>query len=292
MAGLRVLVAGASGTLGRLVLARLRERGCFVRAVTRQRDARRRLRLPANEIVGADLSDPALLAGIAGDMEVVFSCAGASMDLSRLTDRATFEAVDHLGNAALLEEARGAGSGRFVYVSLAGADRLSSTAYASAHERFVARLQGSGLPFTVIRPTGFYSFLAQLVGAARAGFGFVIGDGADLTNPVHEEDVAEACADAITGEDSARSIELGGPDVLSRRRIVEMAFEALGKRPRLRHVSPSTFRRLAAPARWLNPRVHQLLDFGVAVSTTDIVAPRVGERRLADYFARLAGREA
>jgi hypothetical protein len=34
----------------------------------------------------------------------------------------------------------------------------------------------------------------------------------------------------------------------------------------------------------INPRIHALLDFGVAVTQIDVLAPKFGSERLSDYF--------
>lgn len=278
-----VLVVGATGTLGRRVVAQLKEEGHRVRGLSR--DAEQLQGLPVDEAFAADLAVPGSLAGACAGVEVVVSCAGASMRLDRFRDRRSFSAVDYGGNVNLLAEARRAGVGRFVYVSLYGADRLSDTAYARAHERFVEVLQASGLRHTVVRPTGFFSFLTEILRLAKSGRGVVIGSGEARTNPVHEADVAEACAAALAG--GAEEVLLGGPVTYTRREIVELAFDVLGAPPRITHVPPWLFRGLGAAARPLNPRIAALLIFGAAASTTDLVAPAVGTRDLPTYFRSL-----
>lgn len=276
------LVAGASGMLGREVVAELRRRGDRVRALTR--DPRR---APfADEVAVGDLEDPASLRAAVAGVDAVVSCAGASMALGGFGDRRSFARVDHLGNRALLAAARDAEIRRFVYVGVWGGERLMRTEYCAAHERFAAELAASGLPFTVVRPTGFFGFFGEVLRMARKGRGPVIGDGTARTNPVHEADVAAACADALT--DSETHIGVGGPDTFTRREIVELAFRAAGRPVRLMHVPPGLFRTVAAVTRPLNPRLGALLHFGTEVSQVDCVAPVRGTRRLEEHFRQLA----
>jgi uncharacterized protein YbjT (DUF2867 family) len=191
--------------------------------------------------------------------------------------------VDFGGNANLLEVARTSGVSRFVYVSLFGARTMLRTEYAAAHERFVGALAGSGLPHTVVRPTGFFGFFREMLDMAARGRVLLIGDGSAHTNPVDERDVAIACADAILSEE--REVAIGGPEVLSRRRIAELAFEALGKPARISSISVGAFGALTAPIGLINRRLQALCAFGAAVSTIDCIAPRSGHRTLAAYFA-------
>ena len=279
----RILVAGATGTLGRVAVRQLKEQGDFVRGLGRFVPTLRPL--PLDETFEGDLTNPESLEGCCDGIDTVLSCAGASMSLDTWGDRVSFAAVDFTGNRNLLAEAQRAGVGRFVYVSLHAAERLLHTEYARAHEGFVALLRRSGLPSTVIRPTGFFGFFGEILRMAQKGQGVVIGSGAVRTNPVHEEDVAAVCAEAVRGTES--EVSVGGPDTFTRREIVELGFDVVGKPPKVRSIPPWFFRGLVAPVRLLNPRIHALMVFGAAVSTIDVVAPSLGHRDLRTYFRSL-----
>jgi uncharacterized protein YbjT (DUF2867 family) len=272
---MRVLLAGASGLLGRHVRHELVRAGHdvrpIIRGVTLEPDA-----------VYADLRDPASLAGICDGMDAVISCAGAAMELGNWGNRVAFDEIDHRGNANLLEEARRAGVRRFVYVSLACARELMRTEYARAHERFVDVLAGSGVSYTVVRPTGFYGFFLEFLRMAWKNRGIVIGDGSAQTNPIHEADVARACVEALTSTEV--EMPVGGPEIYTRKKIVQLAFEALDRPPRLRFVRPSTMKVPIAAMRLINPRMHALFEFGVAVTQLDVIAPKYGTQRIEDYF--------
>lgn len=285
----RILVAGASGHLGRHVVRELRRQGYLVRAMSRSPERLGALRAEADETAVADLAAPATLRAACEGVDVVFSCAGASMSLKDFRDRTGFAEVDYRGNLNLLEQAMEAGVGKMVYVSLFGGEELARTAYAGAHERFVRALGESGLPHTVVRPTGFFSFLDEILEMARAGRGPVLGSGEARTNPIHEADLAEVCAAAVTSGE--REIPVGGPEVYTRREIVEIAFEAVGRAPKLIHVPPWTMRAAGAMAGLANPRIGALLEFGTLVSQVDAVAPAHGTRDLRGYFRERAGTE-
>lgn len=283
----KILLAGATGTLGRAAVRQLKERGDFVCGLGRYVPLLRRL--PLDETFEGDLTNPESLEGCCDGVDTVLSCAGASMRLDTWGDRLSFTAVDFAGNRNLLAEAQRASVGRFVYVSLYAAERLLHTEYARAHEQLVELLRRSGLPFTVIRPTGFLSFFGEVLRMAQKGQGVVIGSGAARTNPVHEEDVAAVCAEAVRSTESEMSV--GGPDIYTRREIVELAFDVVGKKPKILSVPSWLFRGLVAPLRPVNPRLHALMAFGAAVSAIDVVAPAVGRRDLRTYFSSLCGRD-
>ncbi len=278
-----ILLAGASGKLGRLVAQQLKGRAYSVRALLRQ--PQKVPGLLADQILKADLTVPTSLQDCCQGVEVVLSCAGASMNLANFTDRRSFMQVDYRGNCNLLQEAKNSGVRKFVYVSLAGADRLMHTKYVRAHEQFVLALKDSGLEYSVIRPTGFFYFYGEILKLAQRGVGFTIAKGEAKTNPIHEAELAGICAEAIGSADS--EIAVGGEEVFSRREIAELAFEVLGRPPVIRQISPRLFKAMISPVHVLNPRVYALLEFGLAVSQGDCVAPRVGKLRLGDYFREL-----
>ena len=280
----RVLVAGASGQLGRHVVGELRRRGYRVRALSRRPE---RLAGRADETVRGDLLDPASLPAACEGVDVVFSCAGASMDLNDPRDRRGPLEVDWGGNRNLLNAARGVGVRRFAYVSVFGGDAMRHLEYTDAHERFVDDLAGSGLDYTILRPTGFFSVFGEIAKMAKRGRGIVIGSGEARTNPVHEADLAEVCVAALASGE--REVPVGGPAVHTRREIVEMALRAAGRPARTTAVPPAAFRVMGALMRPLQPRLAALLEFGAAVSQADCVAPAYGTRRLDEWFAEQVG---
>jgi uncharacterized protein YbjT (DUF2867 family) len=276
----KILLAGATGLLGRCVLEELKEERFSIRAIGRDRAKLEQLSIA--EPVSADLMAPESLEGVCDGVDAVISCAGASMKVNTIGDRSSFYEVDYKGNSRLLAEAQRSRVKKFIYVSLCGGDRLRQTEYADAHERFVDRLNRSDLPYTVIRPTGFYGFHLEILKMARKGRGLVIGDGSRRTNPIHEADVARACVEALTWNETDRTI--GGPEILSRKETVELALAVARRRAKPFSMPPRLFRTLVKPLKLINPRIHALMDFGVAVTQVDVIAPPYGKRRLREYF--------
>lgn len=286
MSAARVVVAGATGALGRPLVEALHQSGYRVCALGR--DQAKLASLHAEDSRVADLTQPATLRGVCDGADLVISCAGARMTLGS-GDPAGFMAVDYRGNRALLAEAKRAGVRKFVYVSLAGALALRRTEYARAHEMFANDLTASGLPHTIVRPSGFFHMFGALLDLAARNLLTIPGDGFARTNPIHETDAAQACVDAISTGDT--SLTVGGPEVFTRVRIAEMAFEALGRTPNVRHLPVAVGRMIGGAVRWWNPRLAGLIEFGAAVNGIDIIAPAYGHRRLGDYLrARAAQR--
>jgi uncharacterized protein YbjT (DUF2867 family) len=157
----------------------------------------------------------------------------------------------------------------------------------AAHTRVEAAVRASGLGYAFVRPTGVFGALTDFVAMARRGPLPVIAGGAATSNPVDERDVAEALVRATEAAGPVE-VDLGGPEVLSRRDLAALAFTALGRPPRLLPVPAWVMRAAAGAVGVFNPRLGQFLRFVVLVSTSDCVAPAVGTRRLADAFSQTA----
>lgn len=275
------VVAGASGLVGRCVVRRLRDGGWHVRGITRDP---RRLEGACDEVVCADARRPGALHGCCDGAEAVVSCLGASVELALGRGWRGYMAVDVPANRALIQEAQRAAVRRFVYVSVFGAKERPGVNYFRAHAEVERALEAAGIEHAVVRPAGIFGAFLPLVMMAKRGPLPQIGDGSARTNPVHEDDVAQVCVAALEGPPAA--LDVGGPEVLTRRRILEMACEAAGKPVRLRPAPAWTMRMAGRITRPVHPRMGDLIGFVADVMTRDVIAPPLGRQRLGDCFAR------
>jgi uncharacterized protein YbjT (DUF2867 family) len=237
-----------------------------------------------------DALAPATLAGVLDGCEAVISCLGASVSPSLAAGRRGYLAVDLPANRALADAAKAAGVSRFVYVSVAGHEEpgAAELAYYRAHEQVVAHLEAIGLEHAIVRPTGFFSAFEEYVAMARRGRVPMIGDGSARSNPIADADLARVCVELLDGAASDRTV--GGPDVLSRREIIELAFAAVERPAKIARVSPGLFRAAARMIGLFVPRLGELLPFVVHVSTRDVIVPIAGTHRLVDAFREAASR--
>lgn len=288
---LRVLVAGAGGVLGRLIVGEAARRGHVLRAVVRR--ARAGLAPPTAELRVIDGLRSGAWAGACDRVDVVISALGAAVDPSPLVGWRSYTRVDAPANIALLREAERAGVRRFVYVSLIDGAQSRRLNYAEGHERVVDALRAGRVAASVLRPTGFFAAMTALIDFARRGLVPVIGDGACRTNPICEHDLAQiALVEAERAEAGVREVPAGGPEVFTRRRIAEMAFEALGRRPRLVHVPGALMAGIGHLTRLVNPRAGHFTLFAAHIMTHECLAPPMGRRRLADAFRAYCDAEA
>jgi uncharacterized protein YbjT (DUF2867 family) len=285
---LPVLVAGATGALGRALVVELQRRGQPVRALARDRSRAAASDPPPAEVVAADLTDERSdLVGACRGVETVISVAGQSTATHRLRDRRGFQEVDYEGNVRLVEAAKAAGSRRFLYVSVFDAARLAGLEYVDAHERVVDRLGASELEPTIVRANGFFSAYRELLEMAAAGRRIpLFANGEARSNPIHEGDLATVCLDAL--EAGTAAIDVGGPEILTRRQEIDLAFEAVGREPRTARMHPRVASAASAVLRLVDRRRAATIAFLAAVNQIDMIAPRHGERRLGDYLTAYA----
>ena len=277
---MHVLVAGATGHLGRALIAELARRGHRTRALVRDPS-----RAPsADDVVVADASRDALEDAVAG-VDVVFSALGGTSRVDR-GPRRSFHELDTVPNLNLLRAAEAAGVERFAYVTLLHADRLRGNAYVDAHEAVVDALRESTIAATIIRANGFYSAYDEMLDMARKGRARVIGDPACRSNPVHDDDLAVACADAL--EAGAEEVEVGGPEAMTRREEVELVNELAGRGGAAKRMPTALTRGGALFLRPIDPRRAAMLDFLHRICSIDIVGPPHGERTLRDYLRERA----
>lgn len=290
----KVLVAGASGYLGRYVVNEFAGRGYAVRALVRNPEKlaiegpnlEPAIAASVDEVFRGDASELASLKDACKGVDIVFSCMG----LTKPQDGVTSEEIDHLGNRALLEDALSHGVKKFIYISVFNADKMMGVDVVKAHELFVRDLQSSAMPGTVIRPTGFFSDMGMFLSSARSGHMFMLGDGENRVNPIHGADLAKVCADAV--ESTAKEISAGGPDTYTFNETVEMAFQAVGKSPWITHIPMWIGDAALFVTGIFNKPLAGILAFAVSVSGLDNVAPATGTHHLGDFYRELAAKEA
>ncbi len=277
----RVLVAGATGYLGGFVARELKARGDFVRVLARS--PKKFKDESADEVVEGEVTRPETLRGVCDGIDAVFSSIG----ITRQKDGLTFRDVDYQGNKNLLDVALEAGVGKFVYVSALGGPKLRHLDIVDAHEAFVDELKASGIGYAVLRPTGYFSDLGEVLAMARRGRVWLFGSGEAQVNPIHGADLAVACAGAIDGEKT--EIEVGGPETMTWNEIATLAFEVLGRPARITRLPEWLLWPVVRLVRLFNRHQGELLAFFTTMATTDVVAPPAGSHALEAHYRSLAG---
>jgi len=245
----RILLAGASGYIGRAAASELSRRGHHVVALVRPASKAAAERLQGlTEVRLADVTDPASLqgAGITGEhFDNVVSCLA-----SRTGVGSDAWHVDYHANINLLSTARECQASHFVLLS-AICVQNPQLEFQRAKLAFEASLAASGLGYSIVRPTAFFKSLAGQIPRLKAGKPFVLfGNGpGPACRPISERDLARFLADCVEHPaEHAGVLPVGGPGpAITPLERGEILFELLGRRPRFRRLPLALFDSIAMP---------------------------------------------
>jgi uncharacterized protein YbjT (DUF2867 family) len=185
-----VLVLGASGQTGRHVVKALRRHGFEVRSLVRSESSRAELEAAGAQVRVGDVTREEDARGAMAGASVVVSALGSKGPMS---DKAHIELIEFTTVAALATLAKEAGVGQFVMCSSMGVeipDMVPPLAEILRQKRRgELALEGSGVPFTIIRPGGLMDDAGgQPIALARTLHGF---------GTIPRADVAEVMAQAL-----------------------------------------------------------------------------------------------
>jgi uncharacterized protein YbjT (DUF2867 family) len=219
-----ILLTGGTGTLGRLVVAGLREAGCDVRVLSRGAHNAQGI-----EFVTGDLARGEGIDAAVEGVDVIVHCAGSA--------KGDEDKARHLVRAALAARVR-----HIVYISVVGADRipmaggLDRAMFGYFGSKFAAEhaIADSGIQWTTLRATQFFDLtlmtahqMAKLpVIPVPAGFRF---------QPVDAGEVAARLVDLALGAPAGLVPAIGGPRAYDMAELVRGYLRAAGKhRPIIR----------------------------------------------------------
>lgn len=274
-----ILLAGATGYLGRHLLKVLIEKQNQVVAIVRKPNQLDNPNENYLEIKQAEVTKPETLRDICKGIDTVISTVG----ITRQKDGLTYMDVDYQANMNLLAEAKKSGVNHFVYVSAINGDKHRNLKIFEAKEKFVDALKTSGLNYTIVRPNGFFSDMKDFLQMAKSGRVYLFGSGNQNFNPIHGEDLANAIVENLS--DFNKTITIGGPDVLSLNDISELALASLNKPIKITHL-PDCLRRFTI---WVlrtftNVKTYGPIEFFLTLMADDNIAPTYGKHHLKDYF--------
>ena len=235
--GRTVAVAGGTGFVGGAIALELHRRGDRV-VVLSHRGEEARGGLPDTiEIRRADVqTGDGLAEALKGVDALAIALAFRNNPIEAPRRHQTFVEVDSEGTERLVAAAREAGVGRLVYISGAGAAPDAERHWFRAKWRAEEAVRGSGLTWTIIRPTWIFGprdvSLNRFVGfARRLRMVPMTNAGRQQLAPVFVDDAARLAADSLTDDNAANQVfELGGPETFRMRDIIGTALRVAGLR--------------------------------------------------------------
>ena len=264
-----IAIVGATGALGGEVARRLIADGHRVAAVTRSPGKAAALASLGADVRVADLTDRGSLGSALRDATVVFSAAPSLLGRGRYVSRS----VDGAGPRALIDAAVAQRVNHFVYTSVLGASPDHPVAFWRTKFEIEAYLRASGLSHTILRPAAFMETHAhELLGKAvlNGGTAVILGGGERPVNFVAVRDVATFAVAALTNPAARQAtIEIGGPDNLTRNQVAAL-YARLSDQPlRVRHVPLGVLRVLATLLSPLHPGISGVMQAAVQFESID-----------------------
>lgn len=204
---MKIVVIGGTGLIGKQVVSLLRAGGHVVVA--------------ASPSTGVNtLTGEGLAAAFAG-ADVVVDVANSPS----FADEPVMAFFRTAGTNIAAAE-RAAGVKHHVALSVVGADRAPDSGYLRAKVEQEAMIRASGIPFTILRATQFYEFVAAI--AAGAGAGDPVRATSATLQPIAAADVAAAVAEAAVAAPTNAINDIAGPERIGIDALIRQHFAAVG----------------------------------------------------------------
>lgn len=228
----RVLLLGATGTIGRATAQALQEAGFGVVALVRPGSPE----VPGCRMVEGQVTDPADVARV---MRAVRPGAVVSCLASRTGAPEDAWAVDHAAHSAVLKEAVATGVERFVLLSAICVQK-PMLEFQRAKLAFEAELMAAALQWSIVRPTAYFKSLSGQVKRVQEGRSYLVfGDGRlTACKPISDADLGRFLASCLTNQARAnRILPIGGPGpAITNLDQAAMLERLLGRKVPVRHV--------------------------------------------------------
>lgn len=187
---MKIVVIGGSGLIGSKLVSMLRARSHEVLAASPDSGV--------NTITGEGLT--AALRGAQVVVDVSNSPSFADADVLKFFETSTSNLV--------AAEAR-AGVGHHVALSIVGTDRVPDSGYLRAKLAQENLIRKSGIPYSILRSTQFFEFIARIAQPTPDG---ALRVSKSLFQPILSTDVVAALAEITLGPPLNGTNEIGGPE--------------------------------------------------------------------------------
>ena len=241
-----LLLTGATGLVGRMLVRRLTAAGTPVRCLVRdpKRLGSDRVRV---QIALGDLADPQSFRNAMRGVEVVVHLAATVRD----QPQGSIEELNGVATWRMVEAATRAQVRRFLFISALGASTHNRTRFLRSKAVAERAVREGPVSSVILAPSliyapgdAFLTLLARL--SLLPAVMPMSGHGRANYQPIWAEDVADcvmaaldperASAASPNGEPARQRYELAGPETLSHEAIVSLALRSLGRRRALLHV--------------------------------------------------------
>ena len=280
----KVLVAGATGYLGHYVVQELKKRNYWVRVLIRKESQKEKFKgILIDEFFIGQVTKPETIKDVTKDIDWVFTSIG----ITRQKDGLTYMDVDYQANLNLLKDAEKNKIEIFQYVSVFGSEKVPNLKIIQAKVKFVEALKNSSVKHSIIRPTGYFGDLKEVLQMAKNGKVYLIGTGNYKLNPISGSDLATVCVDSL--EDRKEIVNVGGPKIYTQNQIAEIAFDALKIKGKIKHI-PLWVRDIIVflLRTFTSSKFYGPYEFFLTAMTIDGNTDKYGKDLLEDYYKQEA----
>jgi uncharacterized protein YbjT (DUF2867 family) len=248
-----VTIFGGGGFVGRYAVQALLRAGARVRIA--QRDPRRAYflkplgQLGQVQFVGADIRDARQVRAAVTACDAVVNLVGVL--------KGDFQGIHVEGARHVAEAATEAGAGALVHVSAIGADPGSESAYGRSKGEGEEAVRAAFPEAALLRPSVVFgredNFVNRFAGLARLAPVLPVIRGDTRFQPVYAADVGRAVSAAALDprEHGGRAYELGGPQVMTMRELMEWVCGATGRNRPLIDIPDPLAKLIARLTGWL-----------------------------------------
>jgi uncharacterized protein YbjT (DUF2867 family) len=267
MAESRVLVAGASGQLGKVIARKLVAAGVPVRALARSREKLLELEAEGAEIAPVDMGDVRALTEACRGVGQVVATANNNMGSGPTSPTR----VDLPAYQNLCAAIRNTGVRRLVYVSFRGVDSDAPVDIFRVKWYIEDAIRRSGVSHVLLRPSAFIDvWVDQLMAdeIRKKGRVTIFGSGTRVANYIAVEDVAEFAVRILAREEIVNeAIAIGGPSDVSQNDIATLLERRLGSSGKRRHLPVVALKILPVLVRPFNEVGARLITLGLYNAT-------------------------
>jgi uncharacterized protein YbjT (DUF2867 family) len=227
----KVLIVGANGHLGHIVVETALEDGYHVRAADIKTDRLDSLEHPELEKVEVDVTKKDTLYSLMDDVSGVISTVG----LWREKPPITFDSVDRQGNINLFEAAVEQGVKKAIYVSVLNVEKARKAKAMLAKRSVEEFLEKSSLDYTVFRPSGlFHDFVEVFRPQIMKGTVRGLGDGSLVMQPLSPKDLSRCMVKALKNQKASNQFfNIGGPEKFTFHEAVSMVAKVMDEEPKI-----------------------------------------------------------
>jgi len=235
---MKVLVTGASGFIGRPLVARLVAKGLPVRALVRRADEAQSL--PGAEIEIGDVRDAGAVDRATRGMDAVVHLAAAT----GVARAAVARDVNAKGTRRVIDALRANAGRRIVFISSISANRERRGPYGETKRDAENYVVHSGIEWVILRPSLVYGpgpagLFARLQRSMKRPILPMIGEGSIEIDPIHVDDVCQVIEQCLERTDVlSKTYDLLGPDRVTFRQLIDRLAAASGAKPNLVKLPP------------------------------------------------------